>query len=258
VIAAISVAACNSETQRATPEAEAAGSNARTPLEGGVHQRVSTAHGPLHLWTPGGYSGRGDIVVYVHGNRVNVDQAWTNHRLASQFAASEIDAMFIVCEAPATDAESVSWVSLSELLGTAERASGQVLPSGRVAVVGHSAAHRTVLPWLDESQLDTLVLVDAVYGDVDRWAAWAKAKDDRRLIFVGEDTREWADQLAELFPEATVLDRMPAQGDRLPTSRIVYIKSDVGHFQLASGGVALPALLRLVPVRDEGMPVSVR
>ncbi|MBA2539829.1 MAG: hypothetical protein H0V17_09365 [Deltaproteobacteria bacterium] len=256
----LALAACDPETQRATAVAEAADQPGSRTLEGGVYRRVSTAHGPLHVWTPANYTGRGDIVVYVHGYSVTADQAWTEHRLAAQFAASGLDAMFIACEAPASVDEPVSWSSLSELLGTAQRAIGQELPDGRVAVVGHSGAHRTVLPWLPESQLDTLVLVDAVHGDVERWRTWATEKRERRLVFVGGDTREWSDQLHATLPEIAVLEGIPALDAQLPEARFVYIKSDLGHLDLVRGDV-LPGILRLVPEqtsRDTGTPVAGR
>ena len=66
----------------------------------GTHYRVQTEHGPVHLFRPAGYDRRtAGVVVYVHGLYTSVDQAWKDHRLATQFAASGANALFIVPEA---------------------------------------------------------------------------------------------------------------------------------------------------------------
>jgi hypothetical protein len=238
IIAALfSLTACESE-RPLTKRAEAA-EQASSGEAGGTHQRVSTAHGPLHVWTPANYTSDADIVVYIHGYYVDVDEAWTEHRLASQFAESGLNALFVAIEAPASFLEPVRWASLSEVLGTTNGI--EPLPSGRVIVAGHSAAHRTLLPWLVESQLDTLVLVDAVYGDVDRYRDWVMAKSDRRLVFVGDDTREWTDELHQALPGAVVIEGVPEAA--VPNrSRMLYVKSDLGHFELTK---RLASILRL-------------
>src|SRR3954469_10098155 len=73
------------------------------PEAGGTHLRVETAHGPVHLFVPGGYRRRdAGVVVYVHGLYVTVDAAWGEHRLAEQVAASGRNAIFSAPAAPAT------------------------------------------------------------------------------------------------------------------------------------------------------------
>jgi len=235
--------ACESDAKRSERTAQASTANTlEDRAEGGIHRRVTTAHGPLHLWTPRHYSETGDIVVYVHGNYTHVDDAWQDHRLAKQFAASGLDALFIACEAPAGPDEDVSWASLSELLGTTHRA--VPLPSGRVIVVGHSAAHRTVVPWLAESQLDGVVMLDAVYGDVGRYRSWLRERRDRQLIFVGDDTREYTDELHALLPEAKVHEYVPALG-QASGGRVVYVKSKLGHMEMLTSGLVLPIVLQM-------------
>ncbi len=249
----VALTACESDQRSSerTPQMASARSS-EDRIEGGLHRRVTTAHGPLHLWTPRHYSESADIVVYVHGNYVDVDTAWTEHRLAAQFAASGIDALFIACEAPSSPQEDVSWASLSELLGTTHRA--MPLPSGRVIVVGHSAAHRTIIPWLAESQLDSLVMVDAVYGHIDRYRSWLRERTDRQLIFVGDDTREWTDQLHASLPEATELAEIPAVGQGRG-GRAVYVKSKLGHIELVTSGKVLPVVLQMA-ADEAGVPVA--
>jgi len=244
------VAACDSDARRSNRTASAAMAYAATAnglegrVEGGVHRRVTTAHGPVHVWTPRHYSESGDLVVYIHGNDIDVDTAWDDHRLAKQFATSGVDAMFIACEAPSGPEQKVHWASLSELLGTTQREIG-ALPSGRVIVIGHSDAYRTILPWLAESQLDGLVMIDGVAGDEPEYAKWIHTRNDRQLIFVGSDLRESTDKLHKLLPDATVLAKLPVLGQARP-GRSVYVKLDVGHHDLIASGSVLPVVLQMM------------
>ncbi len=214
--------------------------------EGGVHRRVATAHGPLHVWTPRHYSETADIVVYVHGTDVHVDDAWKEHRLATQFAASGLDAMFIACEAPAGPEDTVSWASLSELLGTAQKSLGLTLPGGRVIVVGHGAAS-TVVPWLSESQLDNVVMIDAGSGDIERYKSWLDGRRARQLILVGNSSAQ--------VPGATVLERVPALGQVRVGGRAVYVKSQLGHRELVTSGTVLPVVLQMAG-DEAGVPIA--
>jgi len=218
-------------------------------VAGGHHWRFVTDHGPVHVWIPKGYDAkRAETIVYIHGYYVHVDDAWKDYKLDAQFASSAINAMFIACEAPASPQEPVSWESLAPLLASVEPGIGQPWPKRRIVVVGHSAAWRTLLGWLDEPQIDTVVLVDAAYGEIDQYKNWVLASDKHRLIDIGDDTREWTDKLHADLPDSVVLDSFPSLEDGIPRSaaraRILYIKSNLGHFPLVTGGIALPMILR--------------
>lgn len=218
-------------------------------VEGGRHVRLATSHGPVHVWTPKGYDRRrAETIVYVHGFYVHVDGAWADYKLETQFAASAVNAMFIAPEAPALGGEPVEWGSLKELLSTVERGLGEPLPRRRLITVGHSGAWRTLLGWLGEPNIDTVVLVDAAYGEIESYKNWVLGADTRRLIFIGDDTRKWTDQLSASLPDTFVVDGFPSLEDGIPRAanraRIVYIKSDLGHFPLVTNGIALPMILR--------------
>jgi hypothetical protein len=218
-------------------------------VEGGTHWRWVSRRGPIHVWTPKGYDvKRADTIVYVHGFYVHVDQAWKAYKLETQFAASAINAMFIAPEAPASGAEPVSWTSLAELLDEVERGVGQPLPRRRIVAIGHSGAWRTVIGWLGEPEVDTVVLVDAAYGEIDQYRKWVLASDRHRLIYVGDDTRKWTDKLAASLPDTVVLEDFPTLEGGVPReavrARILYIKSNVGHLPLVTNGTALPMILR--------------
>ncbi|MGE5181653.1 MAG: hypothetical protein ACM31C_06310 [Acidobacteriota bacterium] len=218
-------------------------------VAGGHHWRFTTPHGPVHVWIPRGYDAkRAETVVYVHGYYVHVDDAWDQYHLETQFAGSAINAMFIAPEAPASLQEPVAWDSLAPLLASVEEGIGQPWPKRRIVTIGHSAAFRTLLGWLDEPEIDTVVLVDAAYGEIDEYKNWVLASDTHRLIDVGDDTRAWTDQLHAELPDTVVLDEFPSLEDGVPKSavraRILYIKSTIGHFPLVTGGIALPMILR--------------
>jgi hypothetical protein len=223
-------------------------------VEGGTHWRFMTAHGPVHVWTPKGYNAkRAETIVYVHGFYAHVDDAWQNYKLETQFAGSAINAMFIACEAPASGTEPVSWTSLSDLLAAVERGTGQPWPKRRIVTVGHSGAWRTLIGWLGDPNIDTVVLVDAAYGEIDKYKQWVLASDQHRLIDIGDDTREWTDKLHADLPETYVLEAFPSLEEGIPReasrARIVYIKSNLGHFPLVTNGFALPMILRTLRAR---------
>jgi hypothetical protein len=215
----------------------------------GTYWRLSTKNGPVHVWIPDGYKKKGAAtIVYVHGFYTKVDAAWKNHHLPAQFAASAINAMFIACEAPANGSEPVSWKSLAELLDTVEAGIGMKVRDKRLVALGHSGAWRTLIGWLDEPILDTVVLFDAAYGEVDRYRDWVLGAPKRRLITVGDDTKKWTELLHAQLPNTIVLDGFPPADMKIPRTlrraQIVYIRSNVGHFPLVTGGVALPLTLR--------------
>lgn len=223
-------------------------------VEGGRHWRFVTSRGPVHVWTPKGYRARrAETIVYVHGFYVHVDTAWKRYKLETQFAASGINAVFIAPEAPASGAEPVYWTSLADLLDEIERRIGEPLPRRRIVTIGHSGAWRTLLEWLDEPQIDTVVLVDAVYGELEQYKKWVLADESHRLIDVGDDTRSWTDKLHAELPDTYTLEDFPSIEDGIPPearrARIVYIKSKVGHMPLVTGGTALPMILRTLRAR---------
>ena len=113
-------------------------------------------------------------MVYVHVYYTHVDEAWQEHKLAQQFAASRRNALFVAPEAPAAPEEEQSWTSLRRLLNTVFRAARVGAPPGPIVVVGHSGAYRTLVGWLDEPSLHQLILVDALYGNEPDFLDWLK------------------------------------------------------------------------------------
>ncbi len=217
----------------------------------GAHARLETPRGPVHVWTPRGYDPETAMtIVYVHGYQIDVDEAWWGHGLPEQFGHASVNALFIACEAPQGKYDEVHWTSLSGLLAAVE-ASGHGLPKGRVAAIGHSGAYRTLEHWVRDPRLDTLVLLDAGYGHLWWVRTWILGKPHRRLINIGDDTRMFTDRLHRYLPGTVALQGWdafadPAEVARLTLERIVYVRTTIGHHDIASGALALPSVLRIL------------
>jgi hypothetical protein len=214
------------------------------------HVRIATRHhGAIHVWIPDGYdASHAGVVVYVHGYFANVDDAWRDYKLAHQFAASGLDAMFIACEAPQSPTDDVSWTSLADLLARVDAEPTLDVPDGPLIAVGHSGAHRTLSEWLDDPDLDTLVLLDALYGKVADVHSWITSSPEHRLIDVSVITRPWANELHADLPETVTYEGLRSvradHAESARHARIVHVRARVGHMPLVTNGKALPTVLR--------------
>lgn len=217
------------------------------------HVRLTTEHGPVHVWWPAEYdAASAGIVIYVHGYFTDVDGAWRHHHLAKQFAESGLNAMFIACEAPRDARDAVSWSNAADLLDAVAANLSEELPGGRLVVVGHSGAHRTITLWLEEDTIDTIVLVDALYGNNVRFRSWLDADPGHRLIDAADITRRWSDALHADIPDTLLFRRFPPRkAGRLRgarRARVVYVRSQHDHMSLVTDGVAIPMLLRALRI----------
>ena len=230
---------------------------ARDRVAGGEHWRIETTKGPLHVWKPAGYDDRrAGIVVYVHGYYVDGDGAWEQHALARQFQASGRNALFVVPPAPSSSDEPVRSPNLRDLLRDTVARQGLRLPHGPLVVIGHSAAHRTIVPWLANPRIAQAIFLDAVYGDetVAALREWVKHRRGR-LILAAADTAPDTEKLVRALPE-TVRRREIPERDVWSAAerhaRVVYLLSQYPHLELVSSGKAIAPLLgltSLLPVR---------
>ncbi len=214
--------------------------------EGGQHWRVSTDRGPIHVWTPEGYDrATAMTVVFVHGYNTNVDTAWTDYRLQEQFEHSGLNAMFIACTAPSSKNQGVQWASLNNLLAAVKLGIDQPLPEGKLVAAGHSAAYRTLVNWLPNPALSTLVLLDAAYGEEDQFMAWTRDDLRHRLINVASDTVQESNWIAAFLPSTRRVYGLPADWtDANRAARVLYVRTNVGHMPMITDGIALPMALR--------------
>ncbi len=212
----------------------------------GLHLRLLTDRGPVHVYEPQGYDpSTAGTLVYVHGYYTDLDSAFRQQHLAAQFGNSNINALFISPEAPAQYTEAVKWSSLRELLETV-KVSGVKLPKGAVVAMAHSGGFRTLVPWLSSGLLDTVVLLDGLYGNEEDFAAWVDEATDnhRRLLLVGSDT---ASRIERFVAGRVDVERaaLPLPSAVSPGSRLLFLRSQVGHMELVTEGRAIPEVLRL-------------
>lgn len=215
-------------------------------VRAGQGWRVETDRGPVYVWIPDGYDpATAATVVFVHGYHVDVDEAWAAFRLPQQFALSGRNAMFIVPSSPRGKADPIVWPSVNALVASMAVRLGIPMPTARLVAVGHSGAYRTLAEWLTSPTLDTIVLLDAVYGEY-RFAPWARADPQRRLVNIAYETARFSEQMHRTLPGTVRVQGLPRDG--LPEARIVYATTDVGHWPLVTEGVALPLALRALGI----------
>lgn len=212
----------------------------------GRHWRLLNERGPIRVWIPNNYDPHtASTVVFVHGYNIDVDSAWNDYHLEDQFARSGLNAMFIACTAPSSLAEGVPWVSLPELLAAVTAGVDQPMPEGDLVAVGHSAAYRTLVLWMADPALHTLVLLDAAYGEEDQFLAWTRGDEGHRLINVASDTIEESNWIHAFLPKTKRVYGLPADWtDEARAARVLYVRTGIGHMSMVTGGVALPLALR--------------
>jgi len=217
-------------------------------IAGGAHWRFATPQGPIHVWHPPHFDPRrAGIVIYVHGFFIRVDEAMREHGLPDQFAASHQNALFVVPEAPASAGEAPLWNCLEALFERVGQGLRRPLPSGPVVVVGHRGAYRTLVAWLGYRVIAELILVDALYGGEDDFAAWLEAGTGR-MTLVTRGTTKWTEPFVGRFPDCIVRSEIPERFEdftrREREARLLYLHSQYGHLELIAAGRTLPLLLR--------------
>jgi hypothetical protein len=223
----------------------------------GHHLRFVTPHGPVHVWTPEGYDrDTAAVVVYLHGYYTTVDQAWRTHHLAEQFANAHINGLFIVCATPDKPSRAVAWPSLDGLLAAVARRT-KLPDHGRLVVVAHSGGHRTLTSWLNDPAIDTVVLLDALYGEQRAYQKWILAAPAHRMIDIAVNTLPWADSLHAALDETVTHDESDNPGDAAQ-ERIIYIRGTIDHMGIVTGGVMIPWVLRMLqaPLLDADTKVA--
>lgn len=193
----------------------------------------------------------GGIVVYAHGYFTDIDTAWCEHKLASQFAASGRDALFIAPEVPKGLGIEPQFPELGEVIRIARRAH-LVRPWGPIVAIGHSGAYRTMAGWLDYRDLDHVILLDALYGREEIYLGWLDDPNarHRRLSIVAFDTLPWTEPaLAGIDKNIAVIDQFPRKTSDVPElerrARVQYIKSQYDHMSIVRGGAVIPVMLRM-------------
>ena len=225
-------------------------------VEGGLHWRIESEKGAVHVWVPPGYDrATAGTVVYVHGYHTDADGAWKDHDLAAQFKKSRQNAMFIVPDAPSGKDEQVHWPALADLRKAVSRGNIR-LPDGPTVVMGHSGAYRTVMQWVDHKLVQQVILLDAMYGGeskFDEFISTGKRAHNHKLIVVGSDTATESKDFIKKYPFAVVRDGMPDTvagfTKKEKRAKLLYIKSQYRHMPIVTNGKVIPLLLRITPLK---------
>ena len=182
---------------------------------------------------------------------MDADGAWQQLDLARQFQASGRNAVFVVPEAPATAEEAVSWPNLNALLNTVGARSGLAWPPGPLVFMGLSGAHITVVPWLKNSRVGQVILLDAIYGEstVEPLRAWLRTGRGRLVLVDSADTAEDAERLIQGLPGVVRRTAIPDRGAGFSISerraRVDYFRLQSGHLEMVTDGRTIPPLLSL-------------
>jgi hypothetical protein len=224
-------------------------------IAGGTHWRFVTDNGPIHVWVPDYYDrDTAGLVVYVHGYWVDVDEAWTQHRLPQQFAKSRQNAMFVAIEAPRDNDDSVKWTALGDVKKAVARANFR-LPDGPAIVVAHSGGFRTIKHWVDNRLLAQVILLDASYGgtaEFKEFIGTGKRAKYHKMVIIASGTAARAKAFAKAFRFAIMRDGFPKKWEDFSRNevraKLLYIRAHEGHSEIVSGGHVLPLALRLTPL----------
>jgi len=215
--------------------------------EGGTHWCFDAGtRGHVHLWKPGRYDPSTAVtVVYLHGHNLGLegcanahylDCAWEKHRLAAQFAASGIGALFIAVEGPVGNAGKPKWTSLDDLRLTVRKRGGIRAPAATV-VAAHSAGIFTAMKMMERGGVAHLVALDALYQDAPkRIARWFNGSKSRRLTLVGADSIGWR---APTLAKSLGCDAGLAVNGRCAWT----YDAKLGHMDVVTDGKTLPSAL---------------
>jgi len=199
-----------------------------------LHQRLATDRGPVHVLNQGSER----VVIYVHGYYTDADEAWpsVSRQLGDQ------PALFIMPEAPSGPRDPVLWPELGALL---ERVTDA--PPTDVTVIGHSGAYRTIKRWLDDPRVSRIILLDAIYGDISPFVAWANAgTTGRRLILVSRNTWRSTRALLDRVASNAVFDAVPGRAEDVDSQAdVLCFRSQYDHFAIVESGAVIPVMLAL-------------
>ncbi len=223
----------------------------------GDHWRLETPNGVVNVWRPKSYDPQtAGTVVYVHGHGDSSDSAWTGHNLAQQFHDSELNALFIVPEAPPDGEEDLSWESLGALLRAVAQATQVPRPPGQLVVMGHSGAFRSIVPWLDDKDIGHIILLDAMYANEEEFTQWidhSPGHEAKKLTVVGYVTRSKSEAFCSKLAGNMKLTRIPpkfqALSKRQKEARVLYLKSQYPHMNIVTDGKVIPLVLRRTGIK---------
>jgi hypothetical protein len=216
--------------------------------------RITVGPAVLRVFRPAGYRTRdAALVVYVHGLYTDADKAWIDHRLPEQFEASGGNALFVAAAARTATTDPLPWPALPALLAAISE-TGE-MPAGPLVAAGHSGAYKEIGQWLDQPRLQTVLLLDGLYGLKAELRAWL-ARPRHRMALVSNNTAAAAARFCRGLSYAVTRPRCPDDVAQLSprerTAKLLSMGTDADHFGIVTDGRILPLLLRwaAIPARS--------
>lgn len=140
-----------------------------------------------------------DLVFWFHGWSNNIDSAAIRYLLASQFAASRLNAVLVLAETAKNSPDSyggklenpgIFKALVQDVLKKleAEKICKKCEP-GNILLAGHSGAYRIIAYILQNGYLPLkeTILFDALYGETDKFMNWIKIDSNHRFIDIYTD-----------------------------------------------------------------------
>jgi hypothetical protein len=232
-------------------------------VESGEHWRLDSGNGIVHVWRPAGYDPRtAGTVVYLHGHRSSADESFIQFGMATQFHNSGLNALFIVPDSTTDGEEGLHWDSLGALLRYVARETGVERGPGSLVVMGHSGAFRNIVAWLDDREIDDLILLDALYSYEDEFRSWilsSRNAEKKRLTLVSRDTRRNALRFMRGISWSVGVLKIPESyaklNKRQRDARILNLRSQYEHMDIVTSGRVIPLVLQRSRLRPLGAPM---
>jgi hypothetical protein len=211
--------------------------------------RLTTPKGNVRLYWPRGYrAATAGVVIYVHGLYTTVDDAWREHHLPAQFAASGRNALFIAAPSRSAAPDPARYHELAELLDGVVAQSGTSVPKGPVVLAAHSGGYKQVAAWLDDSRISCVLLLDALYGHEAELRTWLESRAEHRMALVSNNTRKatatWSRTMSFAVRRPLCPASFSALSRRERAAKVLCLGTTESHFEIITAGHTLPLLLR--------------
>jgi hypothetical protein len=211
--------------------------------------RIVAPLGVVRVFLPRHYQPReAGLVLYVHGFYTDIDRAWREHRLPEQFAASERNALFVAPAARSAAGQRLPFPDLRALLALVAGALGEPLPRRPLVAAGHSAAYKQIGAWLDHPRLQTILLLDGLYGLQRPLRAWLQRRRPHRMALVNNDTAAsaaaWTRPMRYAIQRERCPDSAAAFTARERAAKVLTMGAAADHMGIVTEGKVLPLLLR--------------
>lgn len=207
-------------------------------------KQIVTPNGDIFVWTPRGATNERGTVIYLHGDDRDAAGALHDHDLIAKFKSSNLDATFIVPEAPTSAEDTVRFRDLDTLLARVNAVTG--LGSGPVIVLAHSAGYRTAYEWLRSPRLTYLALLDALYRHEPEFQAFAKT---HRMTVFGRATDAQGRRLVAAVGGIALPSIPQTWTAEQQDARVVYAKSQFLHDDIPMKALPIWAALKRSPIR---------